>query len=110
MRPRTTVSGALPVLQPQGVPIRHDDNPWVLWQPIDQPTPFTCTQCQQEHTGVRFLELQGTEPQIFPILPRNPAHLETVASRVGRRMVCPGCRWAKPKAAEMPKPRKTALD
>ena len=103
-------SHAVPVLQPRGAVIRHDENPWVLWQPIAPPGPFTCTQCGQEHTGERYLELSGTEPHIFPILPRNPAHLVTATREVGRRMLCPACRWAKPGVPEMPKPRKTTLD
>ncbi len=104
------LTGTLPVLQPQGVPIRHDENPWVVWQPLDRPEAFTCTQCQEDQTGLRFLELTGTEPQIFPVLPRNPAHLVTATREVGRRMLCPACRWAKPGVPEMPKPRKTTLD
>lgn len=98
------------VLDPKGAAVSPSENPWVLWQSFTTPAPFTCTGCGQEKTGERYLELRGTEPQIFPVLPRNPAHLETVVSRVGRRQLCPACRWAKPVTPEKPKRRKTTLD
>lgn len=98
------------VLEPRQPTVSVTDNPWVLWQPIDQPTGFTCTQCGQEHTGLRYLELTGTEPQIFPVLPRNPAQLTTVTSRIGRRQVCPACRGQTPTPPPVPQPRKRRLD
>ena len=100
------------VLQPRDAPpATAADNPWVLWQPVTQPTPYTCTRCGQAQTGgERFLELVGTEPQIFPVLPRNPANLETVTGRVGRQVLCPACRWAKPVDPEPRQRRKTTLD
>jgi hypothetical protein len=98
------------VLDPRGPGVTPSDNPWVLWQSFRTSSPFTCTNCGQEQIGERYLELRGTEPQIFPVLPRNPAHLEQVTSRVGRRQLCPACRWAKPVLAEQPKRRKRTLD
>lgn len=108
---RRPVRGSVPTLQPHAPAMgRRDDNPWVLWQPIDQATPYTCTRCQHAGHGLRFLELTGTEPQIFPVLPRDPAALERMTSRVGRQLLCPACRWAKVEAPPKPKPRKTTLD
>lgn len=98
------------VLDPRGPAVTPSDNPWVLWQAVSNTSGYTCTGCGQERTGERYLELQGTEPQIFPVLPRNPAHLETVVSRVGRRQLCPDCRWTKPVVPEKPRRRKTQLD
>lgn len=108
---RSGVRSQLALLQPHAPhEERLDDNPWVLWQPIVQSTTYTCTRCQAEQTGERYLELTGTEPQIFPVLPRDPATLQLMTSRVGRQLLCPTCRWAKPQAKEKPKPRKTTLD
>lgn len=110
LTPRGPTPDKAIVLDPHGTAVTPSDNPWVLWQNVTNPTPFTCTGCGQEKTGERYLELRGTEPQIFPVLPRNPAQLETTMSRVGRRQLCPVCRWAKPVTPERPKRRKTTLD
>lgn len=108
---RPGVRGQLPLLQPHARgPERLGDNPWVLWQPITQPTAYTCTRCQTEQHGERYLELTGSEPQIVPVLPRDPATVHRMTSRVGRQVLCPTCRWAKVPVAEKPKPRKTTLD
>ena len=86
------------------------DNPWALWQAMQSPSAYTCTFCGQEHTGERFLELTGQEPRQPVILPRTPQQWVVMQSRLGRRLACPGCRWARPTPVEAPKRRKTTLD
>ncbi len=98
------------ILQPHGHAMPLSDNPWVLWQPVTQATLFTCTRCGVEAHGERYVELQGTEPQIFPVLPRSPEQIENMTSRIGRQVLCPTCRWAKPVTPVKPQRRKTQLD
>lgn len=99
-----------PLLSPRGPADARQDNPWIVWQPLDRPEAFTCSRCGEEKSGLRYVELTGTEPRIWPVLPKNPAHLETVASRVGRRVYCEKCRRAQPAAKDPPKRKKHGLD
>ncbi|MCL8207216.1 MAG: hypothetical protein K6V97_03960 [Actinomycetia bacterium] len=85
-------------------------NPWVLWQPVRGADPYTCSRCGATQTGERYLELGGTEPRVWPVLPRNPAQIQVMTSRVGRQVLCPACRWAQPAPPAQPKRRKTTLD
>lgn len=100
----------MPILQPRGPVTRHDSNPWVMWQSIPPIGSFTCVQCQIEQTGERFLELTGNQSSAMLVLPKNPSHLTTMASRVGRRVLCASCRWHTPETTPAPRPRKTQLD
>ena len=101
---------SLPILNPRGPTEVPSENPWIVWQPLDRTDEFTCTRCGEKKTGLRYVELTGTEPRIWPVLPRNPAHLETVSSRIGRRVYCAECRHEQPKPQEAPKRKKRSLD
>lgn len=81
-----------------------------VWQPVDRPDPYTCSQCGQTQTGLRFLELQGDERHRgHPLLSR-PWQIAALSRQATRRVLCPACRGAKPATPERPKRRKTQLD
>ncbi len=84
-------------------------DPWELWQPVTAPGEYTCARCGQDKTGERFVGLEAAGA-FDPTLARGPDHITRALSRVQRRILCPECRWAKPKPVEKPKRRRTELD
>ena len=85
-------------------------DPFQLWQPVaNAPGEYRCAGCGETKTGERYVALEA-RGSFDPGAIRAGKGLAYAISRVQNRILCPGCRWAKPAPKETPKRRKTELD